>query len=138
MSHSEQCVEISVVLPILPGMWINPLLPNRQWLAVWGFTGGSVLKNPPTVQEMRVQSLGQEDPLEEEKETLSSVLAWKIPRAERNLAGYSPSGCKRVRHDWATKQEEAVLLIRWLSRYHSASVQAVLILLNNGLKVKEL
>ena len=31
------------------------------------------------MQEMRVQSLGQEDPLEKEMATYSSILAWKIP-----------------------------------------------------------
>ena len=36
-------------------------------------------ENLPAVQEMRVQSLGQGDPLEEEMTTHSSVLAWEIP-----------------------------------------------------------
>ena len=43
------------------------------------FPGGSVVKNPPALQETRVQSLGQEDPLEKEMATRSSVLAWEIP-----------------------------------------------------------
>ena len=34
------------------------------------------------MQELRVQSLGQEDPLEEETATHSSILAWEIPRTE--------------------------------------------------------
>ena len=34
------------------------------------------------VQEMWVRSLGWEDPLEEEMETHSSILAWKIPWTE--------------------------------------------------------
>ena len=34
------------------------------------------------MQEMGVQSLGQEDPLEKEMATLSSVLAWRIPWTE--------------------------------------------------------
>ena len=34
------------------------------------------------MQELRVQSLGQEDPLEEETATHSSVLAWEIPGTE--------------------------------------------------------
>ena len=38
-----------------------------------GFPGGSVLKNLPAVQETQVRSLGQEDPLEEEVETHSSM-----------------------------------------------------------------
>ena len=33
-------------------------------------------------QETQVQSLGQEDPLEKEMATDSSILAWKIPRTE--------------------------------------------------------
>ena len=36
-------------------------------------------KNPPAMQELRVRSLGQEDPLEEEAATHSSILAWEIP-----------------------------------------------------------
>ena len=42
---------------------------------MWGFPGGSVVKNPPTVQEMQVPSLRGEDPLEKEMATHSSVLA---------------------------------------------------------------
>ena len=45
-------------------------------------------------QETWVQSLGWEDPLEEEMTTHSSILAWKSPRTE-NLAGYSPWGRKQ-------------------------------------------
>ena len=41
-----------------------------------------MVKNLPTVQETCVQSLGQEDPLEEEVATHSSILAWKIPWSE--------------------------------------------------------
>ena len=48
----------------------------------WGFLGGSAVKNPPAMQEpqeMPVQSLSREDPLEEEMATHSSILAWRIP-----------------------------------------------------------
>ena len=37
------------------------------------------VKNPPTMQETWVQSLGREDPLEEDIATHSSILAWRIP-----------------------------------------------------------
>ena len=37
------------------------------------------VKNLPAMQETRVQSLGQEDPLEKGMATHSSILAWKIP-----------------------------------------------------------
>ena len=39
-------------------------------------------KNLPTMQETLVRFLGQEDPLEKEMATHSSVLAWRMPRAE--------------------------------------------------------
>ena len=47
-----------------------------------GFPGGSVVKNPPAMQETRVQSLGLEDLLAKEMATNSSILAWEIPRTE--------------------------------------------------------
>ena len=43
------------------------------------------VKNPPAMQEtqeMQVQFLGQEDSLEEEKATPSSILAWRVPWTE--------------------------------------------------------
>ena len=44
-----------------------------------GFSYGSDGKNLPVAQETWVQYLGQEDPLEKEMATHSSILAWKIP-----------------------------------------------------------
>ena len=41
-----------------------------------------LVKNPPAMQDMWVQSLGQEDPLEKEMATHSSILAWEIPSTE--------------------------------------------------------
>ena len=52
---------------------------------LWGFSGGSVVKGLPAVQkkqEMQVQSLHQEDSLEEEMATHTSILAWRISWAE--------------------------------------------------------
>ena len=46
-----------------------------------GFPGGSVVRNLP-VQETQVRSLGWEDPLEEERATHSSFLAWETPWTE--------------------------------------------------------
>ena len=43
-----------------------------------GFPGGSVVKNPSSMQVTRVQSLDREDPLEKAMATHSSILAWKI------------------------------------------------------------
>ena len=53
---------------------------------------GSVVKNPPAMQERQetwVQSLSQEDPLEEGMATHSSILPTEF-HGQRNLAGYSP------------------------------------------------
>ena len=40
------------------------------------------VKNLPAMQETQVRSLGQEDPLEKEMATFSSIVAWKIPWTE--------------------------------------------------------
>ena len=47
-----------------------------------GFPDGSVVKNPPGVQETQVQSLGWEYSLEEEMAIYTSILAWEIPWTE--------------------------------------------------------
>ena len=57
-----------------------------------------MVKNMPAVQEIRVQSLGQEDPLEMEMATHSSILAWKAPWTEEP-GGLQSVGSQRVRHD---------------------------------------
>ena len=46
---------------------------------IFGLPGGSVVKNPPAIQETWVRSLGWDDPLEKEMATHSSILAWEIP-----------------------------------------------------------
>ena len=48
----------------------------------WNPLVAQSVENLPAVQETRLQSPGQEDPREKEMETLSSILAWKIPRTE--------------------------------------------------------
>ena len=58
-------------------------------------------KNPPAIQEqqeMQVQFLGQEDPLEKEMATHSSILAWRIPWTEE-LGGLQSMGLQTIRHD---------------------------------------
>ena len=42
-----------------------------------GFPGGSAVKNLPGMQETQVQSLSQEDPVEEGMASHSSILAWR-------------------------------------------------------------
>ena len=57
-----------------------------------------MVKSLPAVWETRVQSLGWEDPLEKERETHSSILAWKIPWTDE-LGRLQSIGSQRVRHD---------------------------------------
>ena len=58
------------------------------------------VRNLPTVQEIWVWSLSQEEPLEQGVATHSRFLPGKS-HGQRSLAGHSPGGC-RVRHAWAT------------------------------------
>ena len=59
-----------------------------------GFPGGSVVKNPPS----NAGDTGQEDPLEKEMATYSSILTWRIPWIEEP-DGLQSMGSQRVRHD---------------------------------------
>ena len=51
-------------------------------VVVWASLVAQTVKRLPAMWETRVQSLGQEDPLEKEMATHSSTLAWKIPWTE--------------------------------------------------------
>ena len=62
------------------------------------FPSGSAVKNLSAMQETQVQSLDQEDPLEEEMATHSNILAWRMPWTEEP-AGYSP---------WSYKESDMI------------------------------
>ena len=69
----------------------------------WGGLGASQVsqwvKNPPAMQETRVQSLGWDDPLEKEgMATPSGILAWRIPWMEEP-GRLQSTGSQRLRHD---------------------------------------
>ena len=66
---------------------IHILLPY----AIVNFPSGASSKEPTC--QCRIQFLSGEDPLEEGTTTNSSILAWRIPGAEKP-GGYSPQGCK--------------------------------------------
>ena len=57
-----------------------------------------MVKNPPAIQETWVQSLSQEDPLEKEMATHSSILAWRILWTEEP-GGLQSTGSQRVGHN---------------------------------------
>ena len=74
---------------------------------------------------MRVQFLGQEDPLEEEMATHSSILAWRIPWTEEH-GGLQSIGSQRIGHDWSNlAQDDVSISIYLLSIYIYLSEKAM-------------
>ena len=89
------------------GFFLLFVLINFYWtvVAFVGFPSGSAIKNLPVMQEIEVWSLSQEDPLEKEMVTHSSILAWRLPWSlvKRSLVGYSPRDCKKLdMTEWLT------------------------------------
>ena len=64
----------------------------------WASLVAQRLKHLPAMQETWVRSLGQENPLEKEMATHSSVLAWRIP-GTAEPGGLPSVGSHRVGHD---------------------------------------
>ena len=76
-----------------------------------GFPGGSDGKESAATRKTWVRSLGQEDPLEKEMATHSSVLAWRIPWTEEP-GGLQSVGSQRVGHNLATKQKQEARIVQ--------------------------
>ena len=57
-----------------------------------------MIKSLPAMWETQVQSLGQEDPLEKEIATHSSILAWRMPWSEEP-GRLQSMGSQRIGHD---------------------------------------
>ena len=74
------------------------------------------VKNLPALQEIQVQFLGREDPLEKGKTTHSSILAWKIPWTEEP-GRLQSMGLQRVLHDSETSLCLICVLLFQLSVY---------------------
>ena len=51
-------------------------------MLLWASLGSQMVESPLAMQETQVRSLGQEDPLEEEMATRSSIIAWRFPWTE--------------------------------------------------------
>ena len=84
----------------------NPLAMQETW--VQSLSQEDLLEqHPPAVCEIWVQSLGWEDPLEEGMATHSWYSCLENPHGQRGLEGYSSWESQRVRHDWATKHSTA-------------------------------
>ena len=83
---------------------VHGVAKSRKQLSGFHFNGfwvsllAQVVKNLPAMKETWVRSLGQEDPLEKEMATHSSILAWRIPWTEEP-GGLQSTGSQRVRYD---------------------------------------
>ena len=62
--------------------WLKQAGTRVSVPTLWASLGAQLVKNPPAVQETRVQPLGQEDPLEKGIATHSTILAQRIPWTE--------------------------------------------------------
>ena len=86
----------------IPGSGRSPGEGNGNPLQYsWASLVAQRLKHLPAMRESWVRSLGQEDPLEKEMATHSSILAWRSPWTE-DPGGLQSTGSQKVRHDWAS------------------------------------
>ena len=85
------------------------------------------VKHLPTMQETRVQSLGQENLLDKEMATHSSILAWKMPWMEEP-GRLQSMGSQRVRHNWATSLSFFLTILKF---YRSLKSQVLEPLIQN-------
>ena len=85
-------------LNLLSFLYITNDVCYSDWASLW-LSG----KNLPAMQETQVQALGEEDLLEKEMVTHSSILSWEIPWTEVP-GGLQAMGRKRVIQDLVTKQ----------------------------------
>ena len=109
-------IQNSVWLLKTMGIYVNNISKiKRKWsishsvenlkdclsLKLWASLVVQKLKHLPAMWETQVWSLGQEDPLEKEMATPSSILAWRIPWTEEP-GRLQSTGSQRVGHDWVT------------------------------------
>ena len=84
---------------------------------MFSFPGGSMVKNSPANAREAgdpVWSLAQEDPLQEEMATHSSILAWEIPWTEE-VVGYSPSCKESDMTEWRSTYHHCLIGIQMIS-----------------------
>ena len=100
VSHSYCLCSYCLFFLILMSFFLENISKSR-----YAYTCGGISVKEPTYQckrhnETGVQSLAQEDPLEEDMTTHSSVLAWRIPWTEEP-GGLQSIGSQRLRQDWS-------------------------------------
>ena len=79
---------------------IHNEIPTVHFICPKSNEGASLMaqmvKNPPGMWQTQVRFLGQEDPLEEDMATHSSILAWRTPWTEESGGPHSPWGRKEL------------------------------------------
>ena len=74
------------------------------------------------MQEMQVQSLGWEDPLEKKMATHSGTVAWEIPWTEEP-GGLQSMGSQRVGHDLATEKQHSLSIYLYLPTFLNEKIK---------------
>ena len=75
----------------------------------WASLIAQSVKNLPKMQETRIQFLGQEDPLEKEMTTYSSILPWRIPQTEEAGGLQSMGWQESDTTEWLNHEEKKEL-----------------------------
>ena len=88
-------IQANVHLVINIMIFVKLLMPLRLYGA---YLVAQTVKNLPKMQETQIQALGQDDPLEKEMATHSSVLGWRIP-GTGEPGGLPSMESHRVGHD---------------------------------------
>ena len=107
MVHGLRCPEVCGISVPRPGIWTHVLCIKTSLVA-------QTVKHLPAMRETWVQSLGQEDLLEKEMATHSSILAWRIPWTEEP-GRLQSMGSQRVGHDWVTSLHFSALAGKFLT-----------------------
>ena len=98
LSRCHPCSAISEAWGVVSPVPVNlNSIAEKYWISLVA----QMVKNLPAIQETRLRSLGQEDPLEDGMATHSSILTWKIPWTEQS-GRLQSMRLQRARHDWAT------------------------------------
>ena len=109
VTHYSSCPQFFPASGFFPGIWLfrveSQKMNSGKQREEWWFPGvgrsslvNQSVKTLSAMWETQVQSLGQEDPLEKEMATHSSILAWRIPWTGEP-GRLESTGSPRVRHD---------------------------------------
>ena len=89
----------------------------QAYTQLGSFPSGSVVKNLPAMQEMQktqVRSLSQEDSLQEDIATHSSILAWRIPWTEETGGLQSMGSQSRTQLKWLSKHAYPTVAVHFV------------------------